>query len=337
VNCPCCAGATAESAAQPLPHWRCPGCGHRWRETDPAQLERYYHELQERNPKGDARKLDERVQALRPHLREGMRVLEIGCAEGALGARLKSCARLHYTGIEPSRDARAAAAVLDLVVEGPARMLHDGLYDLVIAFHVLEHIVDPAAELGEWRRLLHPAGVAMVEVPNRAGHPLVTYDRNPEHVHQFTAASLAALAQRCGFEPRALGNGHFESPLYADSLRLLAQPAIDDPERRARLLDRLRARLDGPFAVYGLGGDFRNYLAPLLAELPVAALLDSDPDRLGERVGALRVEGYDATRHGALPIVVASVRHHDAIVAQLAARGVASDRIIGLADLYGPP
>jgi SAM-dependent methyltransferase len=37
--------------------------------------------------------------------------------------------------------------------------------DLVIAFHVLEHITDDGAALGEIARVLRPGGIALLEVP----------------------------------------------------------------------------------------------------------------------------------------------------------------------------
>jgi len=268
-------------------------------------------------------------------LRNRRRVIEIGCAEGALGAWAKMLAPLDYTGIEPSRDAAAARRVLDRVLPQIPEKLDGAPYDLVLAFHVLEHIPDIAAEVLRWRRLLNPGGFAVVEVPRSAGHPFLSWDMNAEHLHQFTAASLVSLFRRHGLEAVALTSGHFESTVYCDSLRLVARPAVPDGVRRRALLDRFRSLFPDRFAVYGVGGDFRNYVQPLLGELPVAALMDSDTARHGERVGELVIEPYDPVRHAGLPVLIASLRYRSEIAARLVRQGVPPAAISGLEEIYG--
>jgi hypothetical protein len=243
---------------------------------------------------------------------------------------------VHYAGVELSRDALAAAAVLDSVVRGTSADVHDDPFHVLLAFHVLEHIRDVEAEMRRWRRLLADDGVVIVEVPTDTGHPLLSWDANPEHLHYFTAASLAALCHRSGMPASRLATGHFESVVYPDSLRVFARPRVDAARRKALLLDRFRAVLGTPFAVYGIGGDFHNYVEPLLDELHIAALLDSNPDRQGSRIGRHTVSAYDPARHGNLPLLVASVRFKSEIASQLGAQhAVSPGRIIGLDDIYG--
>jgi hypothetical protein len=281
------------------------------------------------------RKLEDRLGDVLSMASPGHRVIEIGCAEGLLGCALKERIDVEYTGVEPSADADAAAGVLDRVVRGTSDAVDDGPYDVLLAFHVLEHIVDVESELTRWRALLRPSGVGVVEVPDGTGHPLLAWDGNREHVHYFSAASLASLASRCGLRFLRLSGGHFESVVYPDCLRLAASPAVGTAERRRALLHRFTALFSRPFAVYGVGGDFRNYVAPLLDDLPVVALLDSNMARHGERVGPLTVSAYDATRHAELPILVASVRFKAEIAAGLCDQGVAPERVFGLDDVYG--
>lgn len=268
-------------------------------------------------------------------LQPGMRVLEIGCAEGSLGAVIRQSIPVQYTGVELSEDATAAAEVLDRVFRVPAAALINEEFDLLLSFHVLEHIEDIAGELAHWRRLLADGGHLLVEVPNQAGHRLLSNDPNREHIHQFTAASLTALLHRSGFEVERLETGHWESSVYSDSLRVLARPSLQDTERRTLLLQRFLARLPKPFAACGIGGDFRGYVEPLLDSLPVAALIDSAAQRHGERHGHLVVEAYDPQRHGSLPILVCSVRYREGILRDLAALSVSSSRIVTLDEIFG--
>lgn len=337
-TCPCCGDADTEALAFPTAHHHCSHCGHRWRAADPGTQNRYYAALRDRNAvpvKVREQKLTERIRYLTPLLQDNMRILEIGCAEGDLGARIKALARVHFTGIELSVDADMAASVLDRVIRAPAASLSDESYELLLSFHVLEHIPDVAAEVRQWRRLLIDAGTAVVEVPERSGHRLLPWDSNPEHLHQFTAASFIALFEHSGFEITSLTSGHFESPVYNNSLRLHACLRPANTVRQTELLARFRSRLPTPFCIYGIGGDFRNYVAPLLDVLPVIALLDSDHSRHGEQIGSLTVAPFDPVQHGKLPILIASIRFEAEIAARLVATGMAANLLFGLGDIYG--
>src|SRR3954451_11851657 len=97
------------------------------------------------------------------------RVLDLGCASGALGAALR--ARGAYViGVE--RDPAYAAAArerLDEVVEADLETLEPaalGRFDVLIAGDVLEHLVDPWTVLARLAHVVEPGGVAIVSLPN---------------------------------------------------------------------------------------------------------------------------------------------------------------------------
>jgi SAM-dependent methyltransferase len=103
------------------------------------------------------------------------RVLEIGCAEGALGAALES-AGARVTGVEPdARAARIAAGRLSRVV---ARALDESWHELgerwdaVVAADVLEHLEDPVGALRRLRDRCGPGSVLVASLPN-ASHAAV--------------------------------------------------------------------------------------------------------------------------------------------------------------------
>lgn len=332
LRCPCCDRPTAVNS--------CPDCGHRWQATGPTASATDYTEKAGRNampPRLLQRKLAERTAAIAPRLKPGARVLEVGCAEGDLARSLKTIAPLTYWGIEPSLDAEIARGVLDAVLPDiRAIPASTPRFDCVLSFHVLEHIRDPGNELTHWHRLLAPDGWLMVEVPCRSGHPDLETDRNPEHLHQFSPAALTQRLERSGFDVLSLSRGHFESPVYNDSLRVVAALRPSAATRRAHLLQRFSA-LPVPFAVFGLGGDFRNYVQPLLDQLPVAALIDSNPVPLPGLPTCLAAEAYDRGRHGKLPILICSLRHEASIRAHLTRAGHSPGLIHLLADLYQDP
>src|SRR5947209_1281305 len=89
----------------------------------------------------------------RPDVRElvprsARRILDIGCASGALGAALKESQPAEVVGIELAEEYAAdARGHLDSVICGDVeRVLADGdlgRFDCVVAADVLEHLVDP--------------------------------------------------------------------------------------------------------------------------------------------------------------------------------------------------
>ena len=333
--CPCC-----ESIETLLPspdYTACRLCGHRWRR--PNEEAGYYESLavarNDENSPWFKRKTRERAAAVADLLNRGAeRVLEIGCAEGELGSAIKTRFAITYDGVELSQDRVQAEQKMDRVFHTPASQIEAEPYQLILSFHVLEHIERPEQELASWARLLCEDGRVLIEVPNQAGHPLVLSDRNPEHLHQFTPASLTLLLERCGFVCESLSVGHYESPVYSDSIRLVARVHVSAERRVQLLLQRFRERIGGPFLVYGIGGDYLNYLAPLVDSLDIRALLDSSPDKWGQRIGQYVISAYDERLHADLPIVICSIRFAASIRQHLLAMGIAESRIIGLESLY---
>ncbi len=340
--CPCCAGDAVTRETAPAPHFRCGGCGHRWKPTAPA--EHYYHDQAGRSAhlrREAARKHRERYAFLRPDLERARRVLEIGCAEGHFGAYVKRAMRrpCHWAGVEPSRDAEGARAHLDEVFEGPFEAYAGTApFDLVVAFHVLEHIEDAAKTADHARGLLRADGALVVEVPNGAGNELLAWDHHPEHVHLFSPASLCALLAGHGFEVTGLATRAFESAVYSDSIRVRCRPEVSAHLRAGRYRARIAARLPGRFVVYGIGGDYRNLVHPYVTPDQVAAFVDADPDKRGTTVHGRPVLPPEALADlGDLPVLIASHRLGETIAAALTERfGVAPERLHRVSDLLAP-
>jgi 2-polyprenyl-3-methyl-5-hydroxy-6-metoxy-1,4-benzoquinol methylase len=110
------------------------------------------------------------------HIPPGVdRVLDLGCASGALGAALKARGAREVVGVEIDPDyAQDARVHLDRVVcadltELAARDDLDadlGRFDCLIAADVLEHLPDPWLVLRRFAALLEPGCRAVVSLPN---------------------------------------------------------------------------------------------------------------------------------------------------------------------------
>lgn len=113
-----------------------------------------------------------------PHLRSGMRLLDIGCGPGAITLDLAQVvAPGEVVGIDlaPEQIERAQALAHERKItnvrfeQGDAYTLPfpDASFDAVFAHTVLMHLRDPLAALREFRRVLLPGGI--VGVRDRVG------------------------------------------------------------------------------------------------------------------------------------------------------------------------
>jgi methionine biosynthesis protein MetW len=102
---------------------------------------------------------------------QARRVLDIGCASGALGGGLRERGGIEVVGLEADPDYAAdARRRLDQVVEADLDTFDGwdslGRFDCVIAADVLEHLRDPWTVLRAAAGLLEPGGTAVVSLPN---------------------------------------------------------------------------------------------------------------------------------------------------------------------------
>ena len=115
-------------------------------------------------------------------------------------------------GTEFSDDAcRFAREKLKLTVRVGA--LHElnfpaASFDVVVMWHVLEHVSDPRPTVAEVSRILRPGGVFLVGVPN-FGSPEARLTKAgwfhldvPRHLSHHTPASLEAVLNAAGLQPR---------------------------------------------------------------------------------------------------------------------------------------
>ncbi|MCX7014594.1 MAG: methyltransferase domain-containing protein [Candidatus Sumerlaeota bacterium] len=146
---------------------------------------------------------------LRPFLRDGDRVLDLGCGTGQTPAQFHPLA-LRWTGADLSaamlRHARARG-----VYESLRRMNVDrrrwpfaaAAFDAVAASGVFEFTAQLDHALREIRRILRPGGrlAFTVETPAQRGSPFEVFDSSAYHYirYRYGASRVAALLGRGGF------------------------------------------------------------------------------------------------------------------------------------------
>lgn len=130
-------------------------------------------------------------------------VLEVGCGQGAAGARLASLGQ--YVGVEPDDSSYAVAverigAAGGEVRHGSVETLHDGeLFDLVCAFEVLEHIEDDAAAVAAWIERLRPGGHLLLSVPAHSSR-FAAADELVGHYRRYDPPAMRLLLRRAGLD-----------------------------------------------------------------------------------------------------------------------------------------
>jgi 2-polyprenyl-3-methyl-5-hydroxy-6-metoxy-1,4-benzoquinol methylase len=230
------------------------------------------------------------------------RLLDIGCARGYL---LEAARRRGWdavgTEISPAAVERArrdfGARVYASLEEVAAS---EEPFDAAIAWHVLEHTVDPVGFLRAATKLLHPGGAFALQVPSY-GH-LDEFERRGErvklvcsvHTLYFEEASLRRTLARAGLEPLWFDSSDEELFLTAVSV-----PAVRPRELPVELGGRLAPeRVDRcPLCGGGELGPDRGFADPLFpgGELSLArcgrcGLVMLTPRLTGESAALLEEE-----------------------------------------------
>jgi 2-polyprenyl-3-methyl-5-hydroxy-6-metoxy-1,4-benzoquinol methylase len=193
-------------------------------------------------------------------VRDGTRVLDVGCSSGYLARPLveRGCA---VVGLERDPEAAAEArAVCEEVLVGDVETMElpfePGSFDVVLCGDLIEHLRDPEAFLVRVHPLLRAGGRLVLTTPNVANWAirlslLVGRWRYTErgildrtHAHLFTRATLVQTLERAGYriveldftvplpvlrtratERLAHAVGRLRPPLFAYQFVVAAEPA----------------------------------------------------------------------------------------------------------------
>ena len=150
----------------------------------------------------------------------GSAVLDVGCGDGKLAARLKQ-RQCFVVGVDRDPEMIAAARpICDEVVcadiETYALERWTQRFDVVLCADVLEHLVEPTRVLARLRDVLKPAGFLVASIPNVAHWSirlrLATGDFGPDefgildadHLHAYTLKTARQLLRSAGFDIRVV-------------------------------------------------------------------------------------------------------------------------------------
>lgn len=154
------------------------------------------------------------------------RLLDFGCGAAGFLERAKSLAA-EVTGVELETRVRDYwAGQINIV---PAVGAAGGGYDLITAFHVIEHLPDPRAMLSSLTDSLKPNGRMIVEVPSSEDALLTLYDCDAfqrftywsQHLFLFNSYTLEIVARQAGL--RVVAVQHYQRYPLSNHLHWLSQ------------------------------------------------------------------------------------------------------------------
>lgn len=150
------------------------------------------------------------------------RVLEIGCAEGATGGKLKELGKASFVvGLELDPEAAETASKrLDHVIchdlesaQLDEPFISPNSFDYILMGDILEHLREPWEVLSKIKRYLAPSGRIIISIPNvrhwKVVLPLLFLGRwdymshgvlDITHLRFFTLRSATQLVREAGFE-----------------------------------------------------------------------------------------------------------------------------------------
>lgn len=195
--------------------------------------------------------------AARTHGIDRPRILDVGCGVG-LFLHLAQQVGMEVRGIELSASAVNYArtnygfdvhhGTLEDAEIAPASC------DIVVMWHVLEHLPDPVAGLRQVAEILAPGGLLLAAVPNFGSYEARLFGRRwysldaPRHLYHFTPETLRSAVSRAGLTVHAIdhstGTAGLVYSLMGDltgvSLKLRHQP-LSEPayHRTAAILHHL--------------------------------------------------------------------------------------------------
>jgi SAM-dependent methyltransferase len=176
---------------------------------------RSYHEAKRAIP--DAARpwvAESRAGKIAPHVRAQDVVLEYGVGFGWNLAALKCRRRI---GHDVAECLAPAVQALGIEFAPDPRALPDGLADVVISHHTLEHALSPSEMLAEIRRLLRPGGTLLLFVPLERERRYWRFnpDEPNHHLYSWNVQTLGNLVLESGFELRTAGIGRFGYDRFA--------------------------------------------------------------------------------------------------------------------------
>jgi SAM-dependent methyltransferase len=147
-----------------------------------------------------------------------MRILDIGCGNGALLFRLAGLGFTRLCGIDPYLPHPIEMVDRVRILAAETTSLRSELFEFIMLHHSLEHMLDQRHAMNEIKRLLAPRGTCLIRIPVAGSDPWRRYGADwaeldaPRHVCLHTQRSLTILAEKAGL---AVMHTEFDGDAFA--------------------------------------------------------------------------------------------------------------------------
>ena len=186
---------------------RCDECGLSFFDPPTPGPEALYAELARLPWYYSSGKEEYRLAARR--IQAGQSVLEVGCGVGRFTHYLTEA---NYVGLEFNSEAVKAAIGMGLDVRSERveefASGQENSFDVVCAFQVLEHVLDPSSFISACVACARPGGLVMFGVPNSDGflgiRPDEILNMPPHHITWWSASVFWHVASQFGLEVIAI-------------------------------------------------------------------------------------------------------------------------------------
>ena len=194
-----------------------------------------------------------RARLIRPIYPHGGRILDIGCATGNFLHMMRRLGSWELYGLDISpaatKYARERCGVNTFTGELADAGYPDTHFDVVTMWDVMEHVYDPTSTMIEVRRILKPAGLFLVRVPNVAtwdarlfGGYWGGYDA-PRHLYVFSPETFRGLLQKAGFQVKRMRSLVLSYHPFALSMGFWLDEKLRDGTIKSALLTLNNSRL----------------------------------------------------------------------------------------------
>ncbi len=153
-----------------------------------------------------SRRIKKLINGLYPG-RSDLKVLDVGCGDGYLLDRIKDVFPAFKTfGVEPYEAAASVAGKKHDVFVGIIEDFRtEEKYDLVVSYHVIEHVAEPRVFLENMKKFVKEDGYVIIDTPNLDSCSYKVFGSNwggihaPRHWTLFSLRTFSDLAQKVGF------------------------------------------------------------------------------------------------------------------------------------------
>ena len=228
--------------------------------------------------------------------------------------------------------------------------VQEGL-DIVLFWHVIEHVKDPVEALISAARAIQPDGYVLFEVPLAVhGHRLQPGWLSFEHLSYFSLGTIETLLHAAGLEmvdqlittrrhnyPTVAvlarrGAGVKPVSHFADTKLFVTTYLQQEATFWQGVRDRIAA-FDGDYVIWGAGVHTSRLMAECAIEGPgrARAIIDSDQQKWGRKIRGLEVMPFEALDNPADTVFLISTYSGEKAIKQfLADKDIAGDQVITL-------